>query len=405
MWENELFEEQVTRIEKPSSHYTLLRGPDGRYLGATEDGLVMSEDGDDTIIWENVDGATAFRHVVTDRVVQSENSEESCLLRFDDQSIAGDGTPSNEGATFTPCRGPAELPSVYLTRFRENGWIAVPSIIDDVTLEELERASCTGRWDSQPFDRSKLAITETAAVARAAAEPISLWLTRQYMGTREIRLGHSPSFNVLEKDDGQRDVQGWHSDYPYLWGIAGRTGSTNGNWIRPHQVTELVLGVQRNLCVSEFRKENGATAFKLGTHTRGEGPPDEWGTGVIYREKGYRAKHGLPYNGPEADMIEAPAGTYIIYDSRLWHRAGVNRTDKKRAAMLQAVIPMYIMPFMDTSQPYKEFLRSHLVDELTDLERCEFQSIMLSKIVGPPGHFAIAVDDDLTRLIQQPERY
>ncbi|MBV7334277.1 hypothetical protein KFU94_39785 [Chloroflexi bacterium TSY] len=37
-----------------------------------------------------------------------------------------------------------------------------------------------------------------------------------------------------------------------------------------HKVDELVLGVQRNLCVSAFRKENGAT--KLGSHTRGEGP-------------------------------------------------------------------------------------------------------------------------------------
>ncbi|MBV7334278.1 hypothetical protein KFU94_39790 [Chloroflexi bacterium TSY] len=99
------------------------------------------------------------------------------------------------------------------------------------------------------------------------------------------------------------------------------------------------------------------------------------GTGVIYREKGYRAKYGLPYNGPEADVIEAPEGTYLVYDSRLWHRAGVNRTDRKRAAMLMAVIPMYIMPFMDTSQPFKKFIHSPLVNELTDLENKNYNRL------------------------------
>ncbi|MEM7130039.1 MAG: phytanoyl-CoA dioxygenase family protein [Chloroflexota bacterium] len=405
MWENELFDERVVRIEKPTSHFTLLRALNGYFLGASEDGIGTFDHVDDKAIWDKVDGANAYRHVVSSLVLDAEMSGEGCILRQDSIALAGDGSLSGEGAIFVPKHGPAELPSVYLTRFQENGWVAVPSILDAETIEELERASCTGRWDSETYDRSKLALTESAAVARAAAEPVTLWLIRQYMGTHEIRLGHSPSFAVLEKDDGQRDVQGWHSDYPYLWGIAGRNGSTNGNWIRTHQVAELVMGVQRNLCVSEFRKENGATAFKLGTHTRGEGPPDEWGTGVIYREKGYRAKHGLPYNGPEADVLEAPAGTYIIYDSRLWHRAGVNRTDKKRAAMLQAVIPMYIMPFMDTSEPYKKFINSPLVNELTELEQQEFQSIMLNKIVGPRGHFAITVDDELTELVQQPAGY
>ena len=402
MWENELFAERVVRVEKPSSHYTYLRAPNGNYLGADGNELGTFDYVDDKAIWDKIDGSAGYRHIVTGLVLHAENVADGCILRYHGNTLASNGSTSHNGAVFTPTHGPAELPSVYLQRFKENGWIALPGIIDDATLTELERASCTGRWDSETYDRSKLALTASFAVAKAATEPLSLWLIRQYMGTHEIRLGHSPSFAVLEKDDGQRDVQGWHSDYPYLWGIAGRSGSTNGNWIRTHKVDELVLGVQRNLCVSEFRKENGATAFKLGTHTRGEGPPDDWGTGVIYRAKGYRAKHGLPYNGPEADIIEAPAGTYLVYDARLWHRAGVNRKDRKRAAMFQAVIPMYIMPFMDTSQPYKEFLHSPLVNELTELEQQELQSIMLSKIVGPRGHFAITTDDELTQLIQQP---
>ncbi|MCZ6616657.1 MAG: hypothetical protein O7E57_00885 [Gammaproteobacteria bacterium] len=59
-------------------------------------------------------------------------------------------------------------------------------------------------------------------------------------------------------------------------------------------------------------------------------------------------EHGLPDNGPDADIVEAPAGSIILYDARTWHRAGVNRTGEKRAAMLQAITPMYLMPFTDT---------------------------------------------------------
>ena len=161
------------------------------------------------------------------------------------------------------------------------------------------------------------------------------------------------------------------------------------------------MGVQRNLCVSEFTKENGATCFKLGSHTRGEGPPAEWGNGNTTRAPGYREAKGLPYSGPDADVIEAPPGSYIVYDSRIWHRAGVNRTKHKRAAMLQAVVPMYIMPFMDTSRPYKDFIHSPLVEELTELERKELEAIMVNRIVGPGGQLAITVDEELTELVKR----
>lgn len=93
-----------------------------------------------------------------------------------------------------------------------------------------------------------------------------------------------------------------------------------------------------------------------------------------YRQPGYRAAHGLPYNGPEADVIEAPDGSYILYDSRIWHRAGVNRTKHKRAVLLQVVIPMYIMPKTDTSRPYRHFIQSSMVEELTPLEQKEFKA-------------------------------
>ena len=400
MTKSDLFQERVIRVERPSAHFTLLRAPDGNFLGASDNKLETFDYADNKVIWEQGEGSHAYRHVVTGLVLEAKPTDSAAgyYLRHNGVPLGDDGTPANEGAIFSPGHGPAHLPSEYLETLQQNGWVCLPSVMAPEIVEELERVSCTGRWENEPFDRSRPPLNETAAVAKTAAEPVSLWLMRQYMQTHEIRLAHSPSFAILSKDDGKQNVRGWHSDYPYLWGIANNKG---GNRIPIHKVDDLVMGIQRNLCISEFSKENEATCFKLGTHTRGEGPPKEWGTGVTHRKPGYREANGLPYNGPDAEVLEAPAGSYIVYDSRTWHRAGVNRSEHKRAAMLQAVVPMYIMPFMDTSRPYKNFIHSPLIKELTELERKEFRALMLNKIDGPRGRFAITIDEELSELVDQ----
>ena len=402
MVKDEMFQERVVRVEKPSSHFTLLRNPTGEFLGVSDtDELSVFDYVDDKAIWKQVEGKSAYRHVVTGIQFETEaaDSEGGCYLRHQGDLLASDGSIASEGAVFSAGHGPAHLPSAYLESFRENGWVCLPSIVAPDILEELERVSCTGRWEAETYERRVPPLNETAAVAKIITEPVSLWLMRQYMKTHEIRLGHSPGFAILSPDDGKRRVQGWHSDFPYLWGIAG---SETVNRIPVHQVDGLVMGVQRNLCVSEFSKENGATCFKLGSHTFGQGPPVEWINGNTSRQEGVRESKGLPYTGPEADVVEAPAGSYIVYDSRIWHRAGVNRTERKRAAMLQAVIPMFIMPFMDTSRPYKDFIHSPLVEALTELERTELEAVMVNKMVGPQGHLAITVDEELTERISVP---
>ena len=400
-YENELFQERVVRVERPSKHFTLLRAPNGEFLGASDDDeLAVFDYVDDKAIWDSVEGGTAYRHVVTGFVLEAEtgDSTEGCYLRHKRVRLASDGAAAaDEGAIFSPGHGPAHLPSEYLKSLKENGWVCLPAILSPDTVEALERISCTGRWDSETYDRSTGTLVKGVAVAQAATEPVSLWLMRQYMRTSEIRFGHPPGFAILTPDDGERDVQGWHSDFPYHWGIFATRGT--GPEIPPHNFPELVMGVQRNLCVSEFRKENGATCFKLGSHVLGEGPPDEWGPGHIYRQQGYRAAHGLPYNGPDADVVEAPGGSYILYDSRIWHRAGVNRTERKRAAMLQAVIPVYIVPKTDTSRAYRNFINSPLVGALTPLELQELKALMITKIESAGQKHVVTIDETLSEMV------
>ena len=396
MAHTELFAETVTKVDPPVHHHVLIQAPDGDFLGNADGAATATYDHvDDKAVWDAVPGG--YRHVVTGLELATATDGGTCRLRQGDAYLAADGSANEanrDSASFTPVHGPEKLPSASLREFRENGWVCLNSVLSPELVDELHKVACTGPYRDREFDRSRQPLSQNPALAKTAVEPVSLWLLRQYMGTDSVRLGHTPSFAILGQDDGERDVQGWHSDFPYLWGIGGRP---RGGRI-PVLPGEIVLGVQRNVCVSAFTKEGGATAFKLGSHALNSGPPESWGTGNAYRQRGYRKTHGLPYNGPDADIVEAPPGSIILYDSRTWHRAGVNRTEERRTAILQAMIPNYVMPFIDTSAAYKEFLASPVPGQLTGRERRDLQELMLHMIVGPGGQAAISPDRELTEL-------
>lgn len=372
----EQFAERVVRFERPEHFHTLLIGTDGSFLGIGHDGEPASfAVADDKVIWDRCDGEV--RHAETGR------------------SLAIDGgTVEVAGERFSVSHGPEKLPSEYLRTFEDNGWVCLTSILSDEAVDGLRRVACTDQYADLEPDRSRVAISQHVAVAQTAAEPVSLWLLREYMGTQDIAMAHSPGMAVLTRDDGKRPVQGWHSDYPYHWGIPA-PGQV------PVQPGASRLGVQRNVCVSDFTKVGGATAFKLGSHARNEGPPDDWGTAARYASRSYRAEHGLPYNGPDADIVEAPGGSIILYDSRTWHRAGVNRTDNKRAAMLQAMVPMYVMPKVDMSAAYKQFAASQVYEDITDRERTELEALLVRRLPGPPQHGALGTDPELVALVKK----
>ncbi len=390
MTDPDLFQERVLKVPIPDRHYLILVAPDGNYLGVDQDGFTTTyPHANDRIMWDEC-GAGSFRHVLADtEIVKKSVDGDGCQLSLEGTLLDGLGKPTGESAMYNVAQGPEKLPSEYLQFFRENGWVCLTSILSQDLVEALEKVACTDRFSHLQFDRSSNPFIQSSAIARTAAEPVSLWLIRQYMQTDDIRVAHTPGLAILERDDGKRIVQGWHSDYPYHWGVPaqGRVPTPSG---------ETVLGVQRNVCVSPFTKVGGATAFKLGSHALDQGPPEQWGVASDHYQVGYRESHGLPYTGPDADIVEAPGGSIILYDSRTWHRAGVNRTDKKRAALLMAMTPMYVMPKNDTSHSYKAFLESVAYEELNERERIEVERLMVHQFIGPGGQYAIAPDRELT---------
>jgi hypothetical protein len=73
-------------------------------------------------------------------------------------------------------------------------------------------------------------------------------------------------------------------------------------------------GANATWCVDDFTADNGATCFVPGSHLLNRAPrsPDEG----------------------DAVPFEAPAGSLVLFDGRMWHRTGPNTTaDRRRAAI------------------------------------------------------------------------
>ena len=350
-----LFEERVVKVERPERNFRLLAAANGELLGLDDAGaFCLTDDADDRVVWDRAPGG--FRHVATGKVFAASENGDVRLADADSPSVR-------------VCHGPEKLPSEYLAHLRREGWVCLACIIDPDTVDDLQRAACTDAYEAPEFDKSVPRIALHPAVARTVAEPISLALIRRYMGTENVRVGHPPGFAVLAPDDGKLPVQGWHADFPY--NIA--------NTDREYKRTAAPMAVQRNVCISEFTKSRGATAFKLGSHAFDTYPPEHWNPRKQEGEAYDRARHGLPYTGPEADVIEAPAGSIILYDARTWHRAGFNRSKRRRAAMLQAMLAGSVKPKTDTSNAYARFVEQPFYATLSARERREVQRLM-----GPP---------------------
>ena len=392
------FEERTVCVPQPTSHYAMVVGVDGRFLGSFDDGEThVTETISDHLMWR-VRGER-LEHVQTAVVLELSTAEAGRFQLSDNGNpLDADGRRGPNGAPYSIVRGPERLPSEYLLHFTQNGWVCLAAILSTDIVDSLQQIACTDDYADQSPDRSQRQICQSSALAKTAVEPISVWLARQYMQTDDIRLAHSPGIGVMTPDDGQRVVQGWHSDYPYHWGInaAGKVPTPSG---------QTVMGVQRIVCVSEFTKYRGATAFKLGSHALDHGPPEEWGVARDAYKPGHRAVNGLPYNGPDADVIEAPPGSMILFDTRTWHRAGINRSDQNRAAILMDMTPAYIVPYSDTTGDYRALVESEVYDELNMREQREFQQLMIHRFLGPAGpRSVIGTDQELTASIPLPRK-
>lgn len=101
------------------------------------------------------------------------------------------------------------------------------------------------------------------------------------------------------------------------------------------------LMVQLLLTLDEFSSETGATWLLRGSHNEDRKPGDE----EFFAN---------------AVQLSADAGQLLLFDSRVWHAAGVNRTDRARRALTLTFTRPFIKPQFDYCRylglPYVERL-------------------------------------------------
>jgi hypothetical protein len=88
------------------------------------------------------------------------------------------------------------------------------------------------------------------------------------------------------------------------------------------------LMAQLLVMLDDFTEQNGATYLMSGSHRSSEKPSDD----VFFRD---------------AARAVAPAGSMVMFNSNLWHAAGVNRSDHSRRALTLAFTRPFVKQQLD----------------------------------------------------------
>ena len=116
---------------------------------------------------------------------------------------------------------------------------------------------------------------------------------------------------------------GGNYNYPSVENYAGNVHRD----IRSYSFDPLMLNTL--VALDDLTAENGATWLLSGSQVAIGKPSDETFDGF-------------------ATQITAPAGSIVLWDSRIWHRAGVNKTGKPR----RIITPIFTLPFYKQGLDY-----------------------------------------------------
>lgn len=221
----------------------------------------------------------------------------------------------------------------HTERIRRSGFAVAPSGLRDNTLEAVR-----GSLDRLIQERNRhyglprltsLGEAETIRAPLAfdplfleiATNPIVMSVARRLMGEYIVLSQQNGIVNA--PSDRPPHQSAWHRDLPYQ-----------------HFVSSRPLAVNALLCVDPFEPESGATWVLPGSFSDAAFPSDE-------------------YIRAAELQIEAPAGSFIIMNSMLFHRAGWNRSKHMR----RAVNTLYTLPFVKQQIRLPVLLRGRWRDD------------------------------------------
>lgn len=120
---------------------------------------------------------------------------------------------------------------------------------------------------------------------------------------------------------------GWHADWPFNQGNAGRV---------PAPYPDRVMHFTTIWMLAPFTNDNGATWVLPGSHRRTSNPT------AASAGSPQEALPGEHDSIPGEMRVVGAAGSVLIMDSRLWHATGANLTDVPRPALIARFAPWWL---------------------------------------------------------------
>lgn len=195
------------------------------------------------------------------------------------------------------------VPAGLLARTRDAMYAVQERIRAEIGQARLDRAGELGVLRIMPrYDESLLALLEL--------EPVLAIVDRVVSPTAILHLQNGLILPTSSEPDAGKHFQtSFHQDF------------------RRH-LNGYVASVNTFLAIDDFTSDNGATLLVPGSHQRAQAPDPE----VM-----------------EATAAPAlcPAGSMIVFDSTLWHAAGINVSGADRLAVNQQFTRSFIKPQID----------------------------------------------------------
>jgi ectoine hydroxylase-related dioxygenase (phytanoyl-CoA dioxygenase family) len=194
-----------------------------------------------------------------------------------------------------------------LDEIRFRGFAAVPGAIDAAEVAALNREmdEIYARQCEEVGGEDQLIAMHDADIARCllaysdaymalAVHPQLIAIARALLGDNIVLLMQN---GVINRPDRAQFQANWHRDLNYQ-----------------HWVCSRPLAISALVCLEDFSPETGGTAFLPGSHKFERFPADA----LVSRF---------------AVTPVLPAGSMILFDSMIFHRAGVNRSGRMRRAV------------------------------------------------------------------------
>jgi hypothetical protein len=217
----------------------------------------------------------------------------------------------------------------------------LPPIVAEPAIAAHQRALREDGWTRLPSVVPAPLVTRLAqALDHVYVEQRAMQISNGVDGDADGTVHHLPCaggafLELLEQDHGQTLLD-WFFQGPYILNTYGGLlhlpgGASYVGRVHRDQRTfsgDLHLMAQLLVMLDDFTADNGATWLLTGSHRVREKPSDD-----VFFEAAVRAV--------------GPAGAMVVFDSNLWHAAGVNRTNRARRALTLAFTRPFIKQQLD----------------------------------------------------------